>query len=301
MRAVLFGILSLSLLPTTFAAESCLWDRTDTRQSDVDSCVSDGYWADIRAVDDCRFTFSAGLSPGKGSKSSARPTKFQIAGGRCQRWPNRTLGMTGTTVQCERSGNGSVSLVLETSDGILRKVLKPLPARRVPAEPVLEKARSAPQVEVLTLYRSRDFRQIEFGRACPTCRLLAADVRPSEDNATIVDVAVVSTSTSSHWHRCPAGWRCGVPEFSPPDEPQVSGCAGKQACRIWRLAEDEGEAHDAVQITYVADRTKCKNCPEGVDYATARKRWEAAKDQAPRTCQVFPDRPPQLFPARSTP
>ena len=148
-----------------------------------------------------------------------------------------------------------------------------------------------PKIEVLTLYRSRDYRQIEFGRACPTCRLLAADIRPSEPNATILDVAVVSTGPSGHWFRCPAGWRCGVPEFSPPDEPHVSGCAGRQVCRVWRLSDDESEARDTVQITYEADQAACRNCPEGVDYPSARKRWEAAMSQAQRACEAFPDRP----------
>lgn len=296
MRAVLFGILALWLIPATFAVESCVWDQTG-KQNDVDSCVSKGYWADIRSVDDCRFTFSAGLLAAVDNKPSAQPTKFRVSGGRCERWPNRPLTAGGTTVQCVRTGNGSTAVALETVEGVLRKVLEPVPARSLPPEPTLEKTRSTPQIEILTLYRSRDFRQIEFGRACPTCRLLAADVKPSEPNATIQDISVVSSGPPNHWFRCPAGWRCGVPEFSPPDEPKVGGCAGRQVCRLWRLADDEGEARDAVQITYTAERTTCKNCPAGVDYPTARKRWEAAKDQAVRTCEAFPDRPAQLFPA----
>jgi hypothetical protein len=290
----------LAPVSTTFAVESCIWGGTVDKQTDVESCVSKGFWADIRVVDNCRFTFSAGLSATPEGKLSARPTKFRVSGGRCERWPNVPLNAGGTTVHCVRSSNGSTTLALETPAGVLRKVLKPVPAHRVADEPILEKNRSDPQVEVLTLYRSHDFRQIEFGRACPTCRLLAADVRPSEPNATILDVAVVSTAPSTHWFRCPAGWRCGVPEFSPPDEPQVSGCAGRQVCRIWRLAEDEGEARDAVQITYQANRIACKNCPEGVDYPTAHKRWEAAKNQAAQTCKAFPDPPAQVFPARPT-
>jgi hypothetical protein len=171
-------------------------------------------------------------------------------------------------------------------------------ARRSLDEPVLEKGRSPPKIEVLTLYRSRDYRQIEFGRSCPTCRLLAADIRPSEPDATIRDVAVLSAAPSGHWFRCPAEWRCGVPEFSPPDERNVNGCAGRKVCRVWRLSDDESEGRDAVQITYDVDQTVCKNCPEGVDYASARKRWEAATSQA--VCEIFPDNPAQVFGTRPT-
>jgi hypothetical protein len=298
MRGILFAILALSLVSTTFAFESCVRDRVGGQQIDIESCVSKGYWAEIKRVDDCHFTFTAGLSPAAESNPNAQPTKFSVSGGRCERWPNRPLNAGGTTVPCARSGNGSATLTLETPEGVLRKVLKPVPTRGVPEEPILEKHRSSPLIEVFTLYRSRDFHQIAFGRACPTCRLLAADVRPSEPGATILEVAVVSTAPSSHWFRCPAGWKCGVPEFSPPDEPQVSGCAQRHVCRIWRLSDDEGEAHDALQITYEADRSTCKNCPAGVDYPTARKRWEAAKDQVVRACEVLPDRPAQLFSPR---
>jgi hypothetical protein len=184
---------------------------------------------------------------------------------------------------------------LETTGGVLKQMLAPFPARRIPDEPVLEKRRSAPQIEVIALFRSRDYRQVEYGRACPTCRLLAADIRPTQPDATIVDVALVSTSDSSHWFRCPAALRCGVPEFSPPDQPHASGCSGQRVCRVWRLSDDEREARDTVQITYQVDKATCKNCPEGVDYASARKRWEVARGEAQRTCKVFPDDPTQVL------
>jgi len=124
---------------------------------------------------------------------------------------------------------------------------------------------------------------------------LAADVRPTQPDATILDIAVISTDGSGHWVRCPAAFRCGVPEFSPPDHPTVSGCAGERACRVWRLSEDDSDARDAIQITYQVDKATCKNCPDGVDYASARKQWEAAKTQAKGRCEVFPDAAMQLF------
>jgi hypothetical protein len=294
MRSVLFAFVTVWLMPAALAAESCPDRRAASERDDLDPC----YWAELKAVDECRFTFAAGLSATTRKKLSSQPTRFRVSGGRCERWPNRPLNSAGTSVQCVRSGNGSANVTLETADGVLERVLPPVPARRVPNEPILEKGRSTPQIEVLTLYRSRDYRQVEFGRSCPTCRLLAADVRPSRAGATILEVAVISTGDSSHWLRCPAGWRCGVPEFTPPNEPQLTGCAGRSACRVWRLSDDESEARDTVQITYEAEQASCKNCPEGVDYASARKRWEAARAQAGSACEVFADDAPQLFGTR---
>ncbi len=294
MPSVSLAILALLLATATLAAEPCLEERPGVSRSDQKLCRS-GYWAEIKALDDCRFTFAAGLSPTASRKASSQPIKFRVSGGRCQPWPNRPLAVVGTSVQCARSGNGSVTVTLETTAMVLKKVLSPLPAHRVPDEPVLEKQRSPPQTEVLTLYRSRDYRPIELGRGCPTCRLLAADIRPTQPDAIILDVAVVSSGGSGHWFRCPAAFRCGVPEFSPPDQPRVSGCSGQRACRVWRLSDDESEARDAVQITYQTDTAACRNCPQGVEYASARKRWEEAKSQAARICRSFPDEPVQLF------
>jgi hypothetical protein len=294
MRRVVIAILAVWLTPTALAAESCADRRAASERSELEPC----YWAELKAVDECRFTFAAGLSATTQRKLSAQPTKFRVSGGRCERWPNRPLSSAGTSVQCVRSGNRSASVTLETADGVLERTLKPVAAGRVPDEPVLEKGRSSPQIEVLSLHRSRDYHQVEFGRICPTCRLLAADVRPSQADATILEVALISTSDSSHWLRCPAGWRCGVSEFTPPNEPQLSGCAGRSACRIWRVSDDESEARDTVQITYEVQQAKCKNCPEGLDYASAHKRWEAARAQADHVCEILPDEAPQLFGTR---
>jgi hypothetical protein len=262
----------------------------------LDSCLRNGWWAELKPLDDCRFTFTAGFRPQGRKELGTQPIKFHVSGGRCDPWPNRPIDATGISVPCVRSGNGSATVTLEIGDGsVLKKQLAAVPVRRVPDEPVLEKRPAPREIEVLTLYRSRDYRQIEFGRSCPSCRLLAADIRPTQPDATILDVAVVSTGGSGHWFRCPAVSRCGVPEFSPPDQRNVSGCAGQRACRVWRLSDDEAEAQDAIQITYQAEKATCRNCPEAMDYASARRRWEGAKIQAERVCEIFPDSPAQVF------
>ena len=284
-------MLALWLRSTPLAAEPCVEDLVE--RGAVRSCLPSGYWAEIKALDNCRFTFAAGLLAPARTKGGHLPKKFHVRGGRCERWPNRPLNAAITSVECARSGNGGAAVTLETAHGVVKKVLAPLPARRVPDEPVLEVERSAPQTEVLSLYRSRDYRLIELGRGCPTCGLFAADIRPTQPDATILNVMVVPTGESNHWFRCPAAFRCGVPEFSPPDQPQLSGCSGQRVCRVWRLSDGVGEARDTVQITYETNKTTCRNCPQGVDYASARKGWEKAK--AAGDCQIFPDAPAQVF------
>jgi hypothetical protein len=262
----------------------------------LSSCLRQGPWAELIPLDDCRFSFSAGFSPMETAKPRPRSAKFAVNGGRCEPWPRGSLDAAGRTVQCSRSGNGGVTVSLETSDGsVLRKLLAPLPVRRVPDEPVRLDKQSEPITEVVALYRSRDYRSIEFGRSCATCRLLAADVRPSEPGATIVDIGVVASGGAGHWFRCPANLRCGAPEFSPPSERSVSGCAGLTACKVWRLTDDDLEGHDTIQITYRSTRAACKNCPEGMDFDAAHRNWEQAKTKAERACDVFPDSPPQVF------
>jgi hypothetical protein len=262
----------------------------------LSSCVRKGAWAVVEAADDCRFTFNAGLWPQQPPNANVRPVKFGVSGGRCEPWSNQAPTATETAVSCVRSGNGETKVTLELSDGtILKRSLAPLAARRVPDEPMLDKTSATREIEVITLFRSRDYRQVQLARSCPACRLLAADIRPTRAGATIVDVAVVSTTTSGHWFRCPAGLRCGVPEFSPIDQRNVSGCAGQRACRVWRLADDDAEARDAIQITYELSGQTCKNCPEGMDYASAHKAWEQAKDRAQNGCEAFADPPVQVL------
>jgi hypothetical protein len=265
----------------------------------LSGCLRKGAWAVVEPADDCRFTFSAGLwSEEERRKADLRPVKFSVSGGRCEPWSAQPLTTTQASVSCARSGNGTAKVSLELADGtVLNRSVAPLTARRVPDEPVLETGSAAkgPEVEIITLFRSRDYRQVQLARGCPACKLLAADIRPTRAGATIVDIGVVSTTTSDHWFRCPAGLRCGVPEFSPVDQRNVSGCAGQRACRVWRLADDDAEARDAIQITYKDGGETCRNCPEGMDYASAHKAWGEAKDRAQRGCETFADPPVQVL------
>jgi hypothetical protein len=263
-------------------------------QTALDSCLRAPAWTKVAATDACRFTFSAGVrSASQALRLSA--VRLTVVGGRCEAWPKGALTVAGHSVQCERSGNGSVTVTLHTTRGQpLQQFLPPLQTRKAPDEPVLE-AGGKPQIEVISLYRTRDFRVVEYGRSCPTCRLYAADIRPSVRGATIVSIGVVASSGSAGWLRCPAGYRCGVPEFSPPDQRHVSGCAGQTSCRVWRLADGDGQAYDTIQIEFQVNAPACRNCPEGVPYEEARKRWERAQAQAGQACPVFPDPPPQVL------
>jgi hypothetical protein len=78
--------------------------------------------------------------------------------------------------------------------------------------------------------------------------------------------ATTVASSGEGWQRCPAGLRCGVYEFSPPDNPQLSGCAEAPGCRLWRLAETDAEASDLIQLIYQTLKLVCVNCPNGMDF-----------------------------------
>jgi hypothetical protein len=250
----------------------------------LSSCLRRGAWAVVEPIDECQFKFSAGLWPEQRHKADSHPVKLAVLGGRCEPWPTQPLATTDTSVSCVRSGNGGLQITLELADGtVLVRSLAPLVTRHIPDEPLLENksASTTPEIEVITLFRSRDYRQVQLARSCPTCTLLAADVRPSRTGATIVDVVVVSSTNSGHWFRCPAGLRCGVPEFSAIDQQDVSGCSGQRACRVWRLTDNDAEARDAIQITYQIDAETCKNCPAGMDFASAHKAWEQAVNSRP--------------------
>jgi len=268
-------------------------DRT-LIETAMHSCLRFPGWSKLTAKDNCRFAFSAGLRE-VSAGMPVSPLRLSVVGGRCSAWPSRPLRIAGQSVECERSGNGSVTVTLETTRGQpLRAMLPPLRVRKAPEEPVLEE-RVQSQLEVVSLYRSRDYRVVEHGRSCPTCRLYAADIRPSVPGATIVSIGVVSSGGSPGWVRCPGSLRCGTPEFSPPDQRNVSGCIGQSSCRVWRLGEDEGQAYDTIQITFEAKRSICRNCPDGLTYDEARKRWEEARAEAANACEVFPDPPPQVL------
>lgn len=265
----------------------------------LNSCLRAPAWGKVEPLDYCHFAFSAGLTAASKSMVVA-PVRLSVVGGRCSPWPNRLLAARGHLVRCERSGNGSVTVTLDTTRGQpARGLLPALKVRSVPDEPVLEE-KTVTQVEVVALYRSRDYRVMEYGRGCPHCRLYAAEIRPSVPGASIVSVGVVSSRGGPGWHRCPADFRCGAAEFSPVDQRNASSCAGLAACRVWRLSEDDSEGQDTIQITYEGKVSACRNCPAGVSFKDAHRRWEQAKAEAGAACAVFEDPPPQKLSVSTT-
>jgi hypothetical protein len=259
----------------------------------LDSCLRTPAWSRLTGSDNCRFSFSAGLRE-TNKDAQILPTRLSVVGGRCARWPAGPLHTAGETIQCERSGDGSVTVELETQAGIsLREVVPALQVAKLPEEPVQDVQRVV-QTEVLGLYRSRDYRLMELGRGCMTCRLYVAEFAPSAPGATIVWVDVVSNSGGPDWLRCPAGLRCGVPEFSTREQRLVSGCTGSSACRIWRLSEEGERGQDVVQMTFEAPKAVCRNCPQGMSYEQAHERWQAAVAEInARACREFADPPAQ--------
>ena len=240
----------------------------------LSGCLRTETWSAQRPIDPCRFELRAGLRAGAAPAPPARPTRFSVRGGRCATWPDTALSEQGDSVECVRSGNGDMLIELVSDTGEAVRVGVPaLPAGKPLPEPIKQEQLSEPISEVVSLHRARDFTAVYLGRGCPTCRVYAADVRPAQAGAVILGVVTV-LSSGPGWQRCPAGLRCGVYEFSPPEVPGQSGCVGLGACRVWRLAEGDGEASDVIQLTYQIAQVACANCPPGVDYETARKTWE---------------------------
>jgi hypothetical protein len=258
-------------------------------------CLRAATWSELKATHACRFEFRAGLRPEQPPGPPARPVVFSAKGARCAAWPDTPLSAKGVGVACVRSGGGAVvvELVSDTAEPVHAK-LPALALAADAAQPLQREKASKPGVDVITLQRAYHFRPVSHpGRGCPACRLYAADVRPSRAGAIVLEIATVS-SNGRGWHRCPAGLRCGVYEFSPPDAPTQTGCAGHGSCRVWRLAEGEGDASDVIQLKYQVSDVSCVNCPEGMDYGTALKRWQEAKaKKAP--CPLVGDAPPQRF------
>jgi hypothetical protein len=264
----------------------------------LNSCIRSPAWSRATGTDACKFSFSAGLRHASEGVAVV-PVRLRVAGGRCAKFPANPLTVSGATIECERSGNGSVSIVLEISPGReLHELVPAMPVGKLPEEPVQEQRRST-QMEVVSLYRARDYRPLDLGRGCPTCRLYAADFRPSVPEAKIVSVALLSSSGPPDWWRCSAQYPCGVPEFSPPGDRLASGCSGESACRVWRLSESGEQGQDVVQLTFEATQAVCRNCPQGMTYAEAHERWEA-KVAAVRAsaCREFDDPPVQQLDAR---
>jgi hypothetical protein len=208
------------------------------------------------------------------------------------------LGAEGATTTCVRSGASRVTVSLTAAQvGTISRDLAPLKSIQVPDEPVQFEGTSKPLIENVTVYRARDYRLVERGRGCPQCRdLYAADFGPSTPGAVIREVGFVSGFAGGDWQRCPAGLTCRAPEFSPPDNRNKTGCAGASTCRIWRLAGDEEDARDTVQIVYHVKEQACSNCPEGVDYVEAHRRWELARSAQQPACGVSSPNAPQRTP-----
>ena len=257
-------------------------------------CLGAALWSEVRMINDCRFLFAAGLAPADASPPPVQPLRFEVRGGRCTKWPARLLSVKGDAVQCVRSGHGTVTLELVTDQaGATKQTLSPVAHHELPPEPLQERKLSEPVSEVFSLWRSHDYRLQQLGRGCPGCALYAADIHPSVPDAVILRGATVSSSGGA-WQPCPAGLRCGVYEFTPPDNPRLSGCADVPVCRVWRLAETEAEASDVIQLTYQTSEVVCVNCPSNLDYKTAHKQWQDTRDSAPGRCEVFADLPAQV-------
>ena len=59
------------------------------------------------------------------------------------------------------------------------------------------------------------------------------------------------------------------------------------------VAETDAEASDVIQLTYQSAEVACTNCPGNLDFATAHKQWEEARDAMPGRCPAFADSPAQ--------
>jgi hypothetical protein len=260
----------------------------------VGVCLASGLWSEVKTLSDCRFVFTAGLTP-DGSRSTVQPRRFEVRGGRCGPWPDRPLSAKGDAVQCVRSGGRPLTLELTTDRaGVTRQALPALAQPDLPPEPLQQRKPSEPVSEVFRLWRSRDFRLQQLGRGCPSCELYAADIRPSAADAVILQAATVSSSGGG-WRPCPAEFRCGVYEFSPADNPRLSGCADVPVCRVWRLAETTAEASDVIQLTYRTSELQCANCPGSLDFEIAHKQWQALRDSTTARCDVLADLPAQAI------
>jgi len=262
------------------------------------SCIRPRLWSTASSTGACRAGVAFGLAGLEARNAHVVPRSFRVTGGRCESWPGGELTVQGTTVECVRSGNSELKVELQTNDaGRLEQQIPPPRQPDAGPEPRQETRLSEPVSEAISLHRALDYHLIRVGAGCPSCGLYAADVRPSHADALIVSVATVS-SRGSGWRRCPADLRCGVQEFSPPDNPSLSGCSDVPVCRVWRLAESNVEGADVVQITYHHPEQVCVNCGEETDFNAAFSRWQKAAEAARTRCDVVPEAAPQLFATR---
>jgi hypothetical protein len=259
-------------------------------------CLAGEIRSKVKILNECRFVFGVEVGLDDTLPLTVRPLRLEVHGARCANWPRRPLSTQGDEVQCVRSGDGMVTLELTTDRaGVTRQSLPAVNHAEVPPEPVQEQNASRPESEVIMLSRSRDYLLLQLGKGCPHCALYAADVRPSQPGAVILRATTVS-STRGGWQPCPAGLRCGVQEFSAPDNSLVGGCEGLAVCRVWRLAETDAEASDVIQLDYQkASKSTCLNCPRNMDFEAAHKQWVELREKALARCDTFADSPAQTI------
>jgi hypothetical protein len=247
----------------------------------VEVCLDPGIWSRVTALDDCRFSFTAGVKRADPA-APVNPTSLQTSGATCRPWVAGALSVQGASVQCTRSGDGEVTITLETSAGrTIKQMLSALAIAASVPEPIRETRLAEPDAEVVRLTRFAHYQLVRMGAGCPKCKLYAADLSPSTPDAAVLEVTTVSSSGAG-WLRCPAGFRCGVYEFSPTAEPDLLGCRGVRSCRVWRLAETDAEGMDVIQLIVQRSESVCVNCPAGMDYESALAAWEASKAKSVR-------------------
>jgi hypothetical protein len=62
----------------------------------IGACLGSGLWSELRVINECRFVLAAGLVDA--GTSAIQPVRFEVRGGRCARWPARSLTARGESV-----------------------------------------------------------------------------------------------------------------------------------------------------------------------------------------------------------
>jgi len=104
-----------------------------------------------------------------------------------------------------------------------------------------------------TLQRARDYHFVAGNVDCPNCKdLYSATVSVPVAGATITSITYKggSPTTNNHWYRCGVQARCGVGEFSAPNNAAES-CGGQSTCNVNRASDDSfGGYEDYIHMTY---------------------------------------------------
>jgi hypothetical protein len=112
---------------------------------------------------------------------------------------------------------------------------------------------SPQKTQDFTLQRARDYTHTGGNVDCPNCKdMFSATVSPPVAGATIVrmDWLARRPTNNNHWYRCQVEARCGRPEFSDPNNPEVD-CLGKASCLVNRATDDGvGGYEDDIRMTY---------------------------------------------------